>query len=743
MAKITVHNIAGLSEYSTAIKTFSEHYTSAINETARSFETKIEGDYSEAISAFLERLNQLQTTVFDYIPEALSQYATVIATYEDSLRDAGFQTKAWTDDVGAEAVVTELTGTQLYELDDVAAMLQKVLNQASEALDYSTVSLRPVVDRTERGLSDAANQRKQKDDMLQLAYYAFINGLDASIQTFTDLERPLTNALYTIRIPVSTVMTAIKNRTFTANELYYFDALQSETDVAAITLLLSESDEVSQQAFFKKLGELEGDKLSLGAITAVYGRLLEEIPTEDAVRQAKEGVVLTNIETFLIALSHQDKAAASAYLKGLTAASAQLTTYYKSQALSLIPPFPKAGANQAEYEVYWTALQDNQSHVQTINGLMKRAGFLGDIVTLSFMEHIGTKQHSVTYETRFSANRADDIYQAAVTYQSQISLKKGSLMMKPSNEGELAVHMGFTAVGEELSENGFRQDRRLSAVNVSNQAELHYKKTADRAKELLLAKEEAIKALQGDTLKSVFQSATGVIAPEWTIITGLAETFSENNSKITQISVATNDFVQEYTAEIPGLSQADQNKIKGSFERGTRLVETIGSIHNYYDKAAAISNAYHEAIQEALKEEKEMKQAILFNYGGTHVTVEGHRATNFSYLTPDYDLEATLQQYDMEQNGLRAQVFRDAAGASKTVTQEMMRELDYFDQIAIREEEDILKSLLGRKQTSGHTYTADEIKLGIEKLYSRSKYAPSVAAVMQNRYFEEFVRGVN
>ena len=97
----------------------------------------------------------------------------------------------------------------------------------------------------------------------------------------------------------------------------------------------------------------------------------------------------------------------------------------------------------------------------------------------------------------------------------------------------------------------------------------------------------------------------------------------------------------------------------------------------------------------------------------------------------------------MEQNGLRVQVFRDAAGASKTVTQEMMRELDYFDQIAIREEEDILKSLLGRKQTSGHTYTADEIKLGIEKLYSRSKYAPSVAAVMQNRYFEEFVRGVN
>lgn len=136
-----------------------------------------------------------------------------------------------------------------------------------------------------------------------------------------------------------------------------------------------------------------------------------------------------------------------------------------------------------------------------------------------------------------------------------------------------------------------------------------------------------------------------------------------------------------------------------------------------------------------------LKSSILFNYGGTHVVVDGHRATNYSYLTPEYDLEATLQQYDMEQNGLRAQVFRDAAGASKTVTKEMMEELRKLDTYLAMDS----KSISGKFSSGTGNKTIKEI--GVDKIktaIASVKYPGNLAGeflndTIENKYFENYV----
>lgn len=292
MAKITVNRVSGLSDYGTAIKNFSDQYSSAMAQTARTFSDKVEGAQAEAITAFLGRLNTIQTTVFDRFPEVLSEYATVVSTYESELSGAGFQDEAWTDDDGVELVASELTGKQVRELNDVKKDLQKAMNQASDAMGMSYFDLSPKASDIAGRLSDAANQRRQKNTSLQTAHTSFMNGLDNSLDALTNLEGPLANAVYTIQIPASTVMTAIKHGNLTQDEMYYFDyvinednrkAFQSVIGTGAEVELIKEvnPEKVSDEMYYFMSGQME-EWIRLNSVRTInaFYSALGELPSE-------------------------------------------------------------------------------------------------------------------------------------------------------------------------------------------------------------------------------------------------------------------------------------------------------------------------------------------------------------------------------------------------------------------------------------------------------------------------------
>ena len=90
---IQVKNIAGLDSYGTSIHSFGR-FEEAASDTVREFNTSLEGEKAEAINAFFEKLNAIQTTVFKDAPKAVMTYGQQVFTFTGELKGLGFSSLA-------------------------------------------------------------------------------------------------------------------------------------------------------------------------------------------------------------------------------------------------------------------------------------------------------------------------------------------------------------------------------------------------------------------------------------------------------------------------------------------------------------------------------------------------------------------------------------------------------------------------------------------------------------------------
>lgn len=736
MSEITINDLGALSDYATSITQFTTEYQDAIETVRRHFTDKVEGAQAEAIEAFFAKLNAIQESVFDTYPQALTDYTAVVTTYESTISGLGFSTKAYSSDTDASTVASLLTGTQLDAVTEITGNLKTAFQTAADAMGTEAESVDSIDSAAESSLSAAGSNRTQTDAQMQEAFETFKSGLSSQTENLTALQSSLKSAANITNIPLTTVFNAISNGTLNANEMYYFDALTNKSDVKIVKTLLSEYQYADKEEFFEKLGKIDATNASVLAVSAVYGRILEEIPSEAEVRRASSsGIALTNVEAFLSGIASQDKTAATAYLKKLTQAGTITAALLTSEATSLLPEFPKTGSSQSAYEAYWKTLLANQPIVETINADLKRAGLLSDIFTIAYIENIGTTEHeeSVGYQKyNINRDRAETV-DAVSSYMSQISLDKGSLYLKADENGTVGVSMTITSSFEKFKGNSATWSKSINSINYYNQSELNYAQTADKMKELESAKQEALESLQVKTLTSSLESVACVLSPEWSVAIGVVKALSGDGSTAAKVSDVSNDVISQFVDS-----------------KGHEVtVSLANSIRDYYDAVADINKTYNQAIQLAQAEGAETREAILFNYGGTHVTVTGDGETNYSYLTPEYDLEASLQIYDMEANGLRAQVFRDAAGASQTVTPGMKEKVDKFDESIGNIDTDEYSFTENVKNFLSGTGTSTISDIGIDAISNGLKNiensdldgVPTCSNVIQNRYFENYVRG--
>ncbi|CEL89362.1 hypothetical protein [Streptococcus sanguinis] len=96
---IKVHDLPAIARYSKSVQEFAKGVDSASKETERTFNVKTgktegEGDEGEAINAFFERLNQLQTQVFKEFPTTITHFSTALSKFEGEVTGAGFEKKA-------------------------------------------------------------------------------------------------------------------------------------------------------------------------------------------------------------------------------------------------------------------------------------------------------------------------------------------------------------------------------------------------------------------------------------------------------------------------------------------------------------------------------------------------------------------------------------------------------------------------------------------------------------------------
>ena len=206
---IKVHDLSGIEQYSESISQFSKALDTATNDTARAFNNKIEGSEGIAISSFLQSLNDLQTQIFDQIPEVLGNYAKIVEGFSSSVSGIGFGKEAWTSESGNSDVRTKLTGDQKDSVLTVDKNLQTVLDTAATALGEGSIDISNITNNAINGLEDAATARLNTHTPFQAAHDTFNSNLQQVIGTISALKGTVGQAQITLNFSPKAVFNMI------------------------------------------------------------------------------------------------------------------------------------------------------------------------------------------------------------------------------------------------------------------------------------------------------------------------------------------------------------------------------------------------------------------------------------------------------------------------------------------------------------------------------------------------------
>jgi hypothetical protein len=241
MAEVKINNISELESYGNNIKDFSDKYEVETNALYRNFTDKAGSDSKgEAINAYFEKLNNIQSQVFSELPSAIKKYGEVVTTYVSEIRDTEFVDQCYSSDTGANDLSSLLKGAQTNDIFNLSKDLDGVFQQAADAMGNSPYNTEGVLNTATTDLENAATKRIEKDQAVQDAYNKFTKNLDdetAAIKSFQDI---LNNAIYFSDIPSSAIFQAIANGYLTAEQMYYLDVPKTKEDAQALKAIISD-----------------------------------------------------------------------------------------------------------------------------------------------------------------------------------------------------------------------------------------------------------------------------------------------------------------------------------------------------------------------------------------------------------------------------------------------------------------------------------------------------------------------
>ena len=241
MAEVKINNISELESYGNNIKDFSDKYEVETNALYRNFTDKAGSDSKgEAINAYFEKLNNIQSQVFSELPSAIKKYGEVVTTYVSEIRDTEFVDQCYSSDTGANDLSSLLKGAQTNDIFNLSKDLDGVFQQAADAMGNSPYNTEGVLNTATTDLENAATKRIEKDKAVQDAYNKFTKNLDdetAAIKSFQDI---LNNAIYFSDIPSSAIFQAIANGYLTAEQMYYLDVPKTKEDAQALKAIISD-----------------------------------------------------------------------------------------------------------------------------------------------------------------------------------------------------------------------------------------------------------------------------------------------------------------------------------------------------------------------------------------------------------------------------------------------------------------------------------------------------------------------
>lgn len=603
---IQVKNIAGLNSYGTSIHTFGGRFDEAASDTVREFNTSLEGEKAEAINAFFEKLNKIQTTVFKDAPKDIMTYGQQVFTFTGELKGLGFSSLAYTDDESITTLTNSLEGQQRDEITGVKSKVIQTLQQAVDVMGEGDATISNFDSTVESLILEEVKIRKETHEGIKTAHETLEKAVTNSGERFESLTLLTQNAKAITSIPALNILDAIQRGDLRQDNVNYLDAAYTSDDVEIIKVLISESRYKTKKDYFEKLARAKVNDASLPTTMLVANRL----------EKAAEKGEVDGLGAFFEVLSNRDVKEVQVYTAKLSSSIDTIVDGLNARGQSLRKPMPK-DYNSKEYEEWLKGEEEAKERLKALKESSVRYGRLNNILTYMNTEKFG----KVTITAKDVAQENGKTGDYTVSFKRNI--KAGSFASSKTN-GEYT----FT-----VQESGIDRKNGSETISVSSYKEQDQLKKLDKMDELRKQKEGLWMESTYNITKNIV-SMNPVAGFVWNMVEAAATTKEEKN--------LLDDVAKNGTK---ALSETDFKKYKVLKKASSHVA---GGFLEHFEKAQKIQSELEKIDNDLLQQEMDTG-ATAIKEGNSYKHISGQSR---------YDFEANLRMADLQQNGLRGYYFR-------------------------------------------------------------------------------------
>lgn len=609
MATITITNLEQLQFFGEKMKELAKKYESGVAQANNKFELKISGNEGLVIKEFVNKLNTIQSQVFESYPSYIETFGATMSNYESFMNGLGFDKEAWSQDgeTGVEGVEQKLKNDQKTKIEDIQKKLDSYLLTASTILGQGKISVLSEYEKASNSLDAAASKRTSVDADMQAYYKLFISGLKTAKSNLDAIQNVLNHARYLGELDPSAVVQAIAAKRITSiSQLDAIDAISDSGDGKVVEALYSPDP-------YNNLGQVNATHVSENMMTVVYGFIFTEV---ERIQEGKSDY--SNIKTFLDALQNQDTSNVKIYTEKLIKGGDRYGLLLIGKAFEIKPEFPENGS-VADYEKYKEELLKAEPELAKIRQKLFLANSLTGLFEGMNIFEVGT-------------NRIPQSTGETVAYHLM-----DTSSLKLTTQG-LTFKMQHYQVGS----NG--------QVHVSSYDDARSVVGDEKAKEIDKLNERRNKAaldFLSNVMKMGASMAAGPYGPLVAMgITELSDTFTYKDGVSDHIEAVRNnkDYFSGKLAKPAGLT-----------------LDALHAVSKYIETS--------NEMTEQMTKSKTALEAALVDYGGRSITdtVRGDYSYKAVSFTPQYDLQSALQIHDMDRTGLKALTFHKALENGKSV----------------------------------------------------------------------------
>lgn len=624
---IQVKNISGLDSYGTSIHTFGGRFEEAASDTVREFNTSLEGEKAEAINAFFEKLNTIQTTVFKDAPKDVMTYGQQVFTFTGELKGLGFSSLAFTDDES----ITSLTKSLEVQQRDVTAIVKskviKVVQQAVDVMGEGDATISNFDSTVDSLISEEVKARKETHEGIKTAHETLEKAVSNSADRFETLTAMTQNAKAITSIPALNILDAIQRGDLRQDNVNYLDAAYTSDDVEIIKVLISESRYKTKKDFFEKLARAKVDDASLPTTMLVANRL----------EKAAEKDEVDGLGAFFEVLSNRDVKEVQVYTAKLSSSIDTIVDGLNARGQSLRKPMPK-DYNSEEYQEWLKGEEEAKERLKSLKESSVRYGRLNNILTYMNTEKFGKTTITAKGVSLGNGEIGD------FTATTKRNIKAGSFTSSKKN-GE------YTFTIQDL---GIDRKDGSETISVSSYKEQDQLKKLDKMEELRKQKDRLWLESAYNTTKNIvsMNPAAGFF---WNMVEAAAATKEEKNIFD---AIAKNG--------TKALSETDFKKYKNIKKASSHVA---GGFLEHFEKAQKIQSELAKIDNDLLNQEMDTG-ATAIKEGNSYKHISGQSR---------YDFEANLRMADLQQNGLRGYYFRrilEKTGNKVETAVEKLKELE-------------------------------------------------------------------